>query len=115
VSAAHVSASACAVFSEVCLQLPYIEQIDAGEEREHTKTCLRTWVEFAIKFACLYTRQDSTAFGREAWNCCLVSIVYTSMHALLIGLGGTRVVPALPYDPGEQGDPLHAEAPAETA
>jgi hypothetical protein len=27
------------------------------------------------------------------------------MYALLI--------PALPYDPGEQGDPLHAEAPAE--
>ena len=29
------------------------------------------------------------------------------------GLGRAALVPAGPYDPGEQGDPLHAEAPAE--
>jgi hypothetical protein len=26
---------------------------------------------------------------------------------------GCAALPALPYDPGEQGDPMHAEAPAE--
>ncbi len=41
-----------------------------------------------------------------------VLYVYICTQTLMVS-DEMRVVPALPYDPGGQGDPLHAEVPAE--
>ncbi len=60
-----------------------------------------------LSHACCWAMRDIGPFVMLGHVCCWAMLA--AGPCALLGL------PVLPYDPGEQGDPMHSEAPAEMA